>query len=121
MILHLRIVGIIFFFLFAVSMGFSSTPAPDDMEEVTPPLTYKVGMGQILVEGGAVEANLNRAVSMIDQAAEKGCQIIILPECLDWGWTYPSAKKLAKPIPGPYSNILSKSANSSKTGNHRNE
>lgn len=81
-----------------------------DREETKSLLTYKVGMGQILVEGGAVEANLNRAVAMIEQAAESGCRIIILPECLDCGWTYPESAILAQPVPGETSGVLAEAA-----------
>ena len=71
---------------------------------------YKVGMGQMLVEGGEVAANLNRAVQMIDRAAKESCKIVVLPECLDIGWTYIEAPKLAQPIPGKVSEILSLAA-----------
>src|SRR5213076_546931 len=27
---------------------------------------------------------------------------VVLPECLDLGWTHPSARDLAQPIPGPH-------------------
>lgn len=63
-------------------------------------------MGQLLVEGGEPDRNLERAVKMIGQAVEKKCGIVLLPECLDLAWTHPSAKTEAKPIPGPYSDIL---------------
>jgi predicted amidohydrolase len=75
---------------------------------------YKVGMGQMLVEGGAVTENLDRAVAMIRQAAEQGCRLVLLPECLDCGWTYPDSSRLAMPIPGPYSDILQKAAKANK-------
>jgi predicted amidohydrolase len=70
----------------------------------------RIGMGQILVEGGHVEENLNRAVKAIKEASEKDCQIIVLPECLDCGWTYPESKKLAQPIPGKTVSVLAKAA-----------
>ncbi len=70
----------------------------------------KVGMGQLLVEGGEPERNLSRACQMISEAKEKGCDIVLLPENLDLAWTHPSAKKEAKAIPGPYSDILSREA-----------
>ena len=60
-----------------------------------------VGMAQMLVEGGAGEANLARAERMVLEAAARGCEIVVLPECLDAGWTHPSARTLAQPIPGP--------------------
>jgi len=67
---------------------------------------YRVGMAQICVEGGRPEANLDRAVGMIQQAAEQGCRLVVLPECLDLGWTYPSSRELAQPIPGRHAERL---------------
>lgn len=67
---------------------------------------FLVGMGQILVEGGEPEANLERARAMIERAASVGCRAVVLPECLDLGWTFPGARDLARPIPGPHSDIL---------------
>jgi predicted amidohydrolase len=62
----------------------------------------RVGMAQILVEGGRPEANLDRASAAIGRAAAEGCRLVVLPECLDLGWTDPSARDLARPIPGPH-------------------
>ncbi len=70
----------------------------------------RVGMGQLLVEGGEPIRNLSRASKMIAEAAEKKCQIILLPECLDMAWTHPSSKEEAQPIPGLYSDILCEEA-----------
>ena len=70
----------------------------------------KIGMGQLLVEGGEPERNLKRAGKMLEEAAEKSCRLVLLPECLDFAWTHPSAKTEAQPIPGPYSDILCKLA-----------
>jgi len=67
-------------------------------------------MGQMLVEGGEVSQNLKRAVQMIERAAEQGCAIVVLPECLDIGWTDPAARDLARPIPGPHSAVLCQAA-----------
>ena len=67
-------------------------------------------MGQLLVEGGEPERNLKRAGKMLEDAAEKSCRLVLLPECLDFAWTHPSAKTEAQPIPGPYSDILCKLA-----------
>jgi predicted amidohydrolase len=71
-------------------------------------------MGQILVEGGRPEANLDRAVRAIDQAAAQGCRLVVLPECLDLGWTDPSARTLARPIPGAHSDQLAQAARTSR-------
>lgn len=66
----------------------------------------KVGMGQMAVLGGQPEVNLARARAMIGEAAALGCDVVVLPECLDLGWTHPSARELAEPIPGPRSEAL---------------
>jgi predicted amidohydrolase len=71
---------------------------------------YKAGMAQILVAGGRPEANLGRAVEMIRQAASQRCRMVVLPECLDLGWTDPSARELAQPIPGPHVERLADAA-----------
>lgn len=73
-------------------------------------MNYRVGMGQILVEGGKPAANLRRADAAIKKAAEQGCRLIVLPECLDLGWTDPSARTFALPIPGAHAEILAGAA-----------
>jgi predicted amidohydrolase len=50
-------------------------------------------MGQMRVEGGAPDANLDRAVEMIRKAAAARCDVVVLPECLDLGWTWPEARR----------------------------
>lgn len=70
----------------------------------------KIGLGQLLVEGGEPDRNLERAVAMIKEAAQNKCDIILLPETFDFAWTHPSALTEAQPIPGPYSNILCEEA-----------
>lgn len=71
---------------------------------------FLLAMGQILVEGGQKEANLDRAVRAIAMAGESGCQAIVLPECLDLGWTHPSARESAEEIPGWTSDQLCQAA-----------
>jgi predicted amidohydrolase len=71
---------------------------------------FRLGMAQTLVEGGQPDANLSRAVAAIRQAADLGCRVVVLPECLDLGWTHPSARNLAQPIPGPHYERLSQAA-----------
>ena len=68
--------------------------------------SLKIGMGQLLVEGGEPERNLERCGQMIADAANNNCDLVLFPECLDLAWTHPSAKLEAKPIPGPYSDII---------------
>ena len=66
----------------------------------------KLAMGQLLLEGGEPERNLERAKKMIYQAKQHGADLIVLPETIDFTWTHPSAFDEAEPIPGPYSNQL---------------
>jgi predicted amidohydrolase len=72
--------------------------------------SFRLGMGQICVEGGRPEANLGRAVAAIRRAAELGCRVVVLPECLDLGWTHPSARDLGQPIPGPHFDRVARAA-----------
>ena len=68
--------------------------------------TVRIGLAQLLVEGGEPGRNLDRAGALAEQAAREGCETVLLPECLDLGWTHPSAMTEAQPIPGPYSDRL---------------
>ncbi len=63
----------------------------------------RVAMVQMLVEGGEREGNIARACDRIRDASALGADIAVLPECLDVGWTHPSARALATAIPGPVS------------------
>lgn len=74
----------------------------------------KVALGQLLVEGGEPIRNIERAERLIIEASQKGCDIILLPECLDYGWTHPSGIDYAKPIPGEFSQQFSNFAKKNK-------
>jgi predicted amidohydrolase len=76
------------------------------------PLTWPLALAQTLVEGGRPGPNLDRAVAAVRRAAELGCRVVVLPECLDLGWTHPSARELAQPIPGPHFDRLADAARS---------
>lgn len=67
-------------------------------------------MGQIRVVGGDRTGNLSRAIEAIDRANDGDCSLIILPECLDLGWTHPSARTEAETIPGESSEKLGRKA-----------
>ena len=69
-------------------------------------MNYRVGLAQTLVEGGRPDANLRRAATAVRSAAEQGCRLVVLPECLDLGWTDPSAREAAQPIPGPHADVF---------------
>ncbi len=70
----------------------------------------KIGMAQLLVEGTEPERNFERAHKLIKQAAEKKCNLVLLPETIDFAWTHPNALKESQPIPGHYSDIFCKHA-----------
>lgn len=57
-------------------------------------------MGQMRVVGGHRSANLVRAGEVVAEAAARGAEVVVLPEALDLGWTHPSARTGAEPIPG---------------------
>ena len=59
----------------------------------------KLALAQMLVEPGQPAANLARAEQRIGEAATRGAEVVLLPECLDFGWTHPSARELATAIP----------------------
>jgi predicted amidohydrolase len=68
--------------------------------------TLKIALGQILVEGGESERNFERAHKMIVQAKKEACELIVLPETIDFAWTHPSSLKEAQAIPGPFSDLF---------------
>jgi predicted amidohydrolase len=63
---------------------------------------FKLALAQMRVDGGRKDDNLRRAEDRIAQAAAHGADVVLLPEALDLGWTHPSARREADPIPdGP--------------------
>lgn len=90
---------------------FKSAPATPQVPAPTTGLgTMRIGLGQLLVEGGEPVRNLARAVEQIEQAAAQHCDLVLLPETLDFAWTHPSALTEAQPIPGPFSDQLCQAA-----------
>jgi len=72
---------------------------------------FKLAMIQMYVEGGALDINLKNAVERIEEAAQNGADIALLPEVLDLGWTHSSALDSSFSIPdGKTFNVLSKAA-----------
>ncbi|HEX2750027.1 MAG TPA: carbon-nitrogen hydrolase family protein [Verrucomicrobiales bacterium] len=60
----------------------------------------RLALAQMTVEPGRPEENLARAEERILRAAQGGADTVLLPETLDCGWTHPSARELAGPVPG---------------------
>ena len=80
----------------------AAPPAPPAVAQGS----LRVGLCQLLVEGGEPARNLARATDQIAQAAAQDCDLALLPETLDFAWTHPSALTEAQPIPGLHSNQL---------------
>ncbi|MBP7568527.1 MAG: carbon-nitrogen hydrolase family protein [Acidobacteria bacterium] len=80
----------------------ADTPAPKT--------GVRVGMAQILVKASAADENLARAEAAVARAKALDCDFVVLPECLDLGWTNPAARQLATAIPGPFSDRLAEAA-----------
>lgn len=73
-------------------------------------MTVRIGLAQHHVEPGDVAGNLARATAMVGDAAGHGAAVVVLPECLDAGWTHPAARDLARPVPGPTTDALAAAA-----------
>lgn len=68
-------------------------------------------MAQMEVVGGDIGSNVARAQERVAAAASLGARIVVLPECLDTGWTFPTARQLATPVPdGPVCSALAAAA-----------
>jgi predicted amidohydrolase len=65
----------------------------------TPRAAFRLAMVQMRVDGGSKETNLARAEARIAEAAQQGAQVVLLPEALTLGWTHPSSREGADPIP----------------------
>jgi len=66
----------------------------------------KIGMAQLLIEGREPERNFERALKLIAEASEKGCDLVLLPETIDFAWTHPAALEESQPIPGEFSDMM---------------
>ena len=70
----------------------------------------KIAMAQLLVEGREPERNLERAAKLVAEASKNNCQIVLLPETIDFAWTHPAALIESEPIPGTYSDFFCQQA-----------
>lgn len=66
----------------------------------------KLGLGQLLVEGGEPERNFERALKMIKKSSQSNYDIILFPETIDFAWTHPSSIHESEPIPRAYSDMF---------------
>ena len=70
----------------------------------------KIGMAQLLVEGTEPERNFARAEILVKKAKQENCDLVQLPETIDFAWTHPDAINQAQPIPGIYSDVFCRMA-----------
>jgi N-carbamoylputrescine amidase len=56
-----------------------------------PPAVLRVGGVQVSSENSQIEANLARALPLVDEGASRGARLILLPEFLPTGYIYTSA------------------------------
>lgn len=62
-------------------------------------MSFEMALVQMSVVCGDKARNLVRAEEMIADAALHGSRLVVLPEVMDLGWTQPSSKTGAEPIP----------------------
>jgi predicted amidohydrolase len=62
-------------------------------------MRFKLALIQMKVVGGQKQENLARALSLIAEASIHGAGLALLPEALDLGWTDPSSRAEAEPVP----------------------
>jgi predicted amidohydrolase len=90
--------------MMAVVAGGCGNEKPSDQDEFTVRNrvdgAIKLALVQMKVEGGEPDLNLRHASERIARAADEGAHLALLPEVMDLGWTHPSAKILAYPVPG---------------------
>ena len=74
----------------------------------------KVAMCQIPAEDGDLKGNMKLAEDAILTSLKHKPDLICLPEAVDWGWLWQDARKDALPIPGPYTDMLTRLAKEHK-------
>src|SRR2546422_5341146 len=83
------------------------------MTDPRPPTRYKVGLVQMAMSAEA-EANVQRAVAKVAQAAAAGAQLVCLPELFRSQYFAqredPELFDLAEPVPGPSTEALGTAA-----------
>ncbi|MGQ9455650.1 MAG: carbon-nitrogen hydrolase family protein [Armatimonadota bacterium] len=84
----------------------AGTTAPETSEQHS----LRVAMCQFEIVDGNIAENMRRAEEYIRKAARNYAKLICLPEAADWGWLYEHARRDAFPIPGAYTDMLSRLA-----------
>ncbi len=62
----------------------------------------KLALAQIAIEGGDVAENVRRATEAIESAAERGADLVALPEIFNVGYfAFETYQRNAEPLDGP--------------------
>lgn len=70
----------------------------------------RVAMAQIEICDGDLPENMRRAEASIREAVKRGAEFVCLPEAADLGWLNQNSRRDALPIPGKYTDFLSRLA-----------
>ncbi len=70
----------------------------------------KLGIVQMQIVMGDKTANLHRAVRGIDEAADEGAELVVLPECCDLGWLSDRAEAEAESYDGVFVSSVAEAA-----------
>jgi predicted amidohydrolase len=72
--------------------------------------TVRIALVQALLAGGERERNIVHVLELVADAAGRGAQVVVLPECFPLGWTDPSAAELADAVPDGETTLLLRDA-----------
>lgn len=70
----------------------------------------RVALAQLSIEDGDLARNMKLATAAAREAARQKADFLNLPEAADYGWLYQQARRDALPIPGKYTDHLSRLA-----------
>lgn len=63
------------------------------------PPPFRLALVQMQVSGGEKEANLTCAERLVNDAVANGADVVLLPEALTAGWTWPGSADIADEVP----------------------
>jgi len=86
-------------FLHRKAFTFTATGFPVSCKNEQTMDSVKVAMLQLAVKGNDIEQNLANAADQVKLAAAGGAKLLVLPECMDIGWTHPGSLQNATTIP----------------------
>ena len=66
----------------------------------------KIAIAQIICLDGDLSGNLKRITNAVEEAKQKGAEIVVFPESSLLGWVNPEAFQRASPVPGRESEII---------------